>query len=264
QSRSLELIANRPIVEECIEDTFQEKLSHLGGKENVLLVGEAGYDKDKNGPYHGILQELSFALFHLPERGLPQKNDHENWNLEGMKAGSSSSRAPSRMLQYPVVLVVFRATFILDSANTNLIREVLKDVRVRIKGSGSALVGIVYSQEELGTEAKSVSQMKFGLLIERIFQGYLWGICSYTRARPETILQVKRTIKETLQGKIAGKWTAAEELMPKLIAQGPSGTKWCWICQNKERRDPQEPNSAGYARIKSTGSLRNQMVLDMP
>ncbi|KAE8620541.1 hypothetical protein XENTR_v10010316 [Xenopus tropicalis] len=202
----VQLIANRPIVEECIEDTFQEKLSHLGGKENVLLVGEAGYDKDKNGPYHGILQELSFALFHLPERGLPQKNDHENWNLEGMKAGSSSSRAPSRMLQYPVVLVVFRATFILDSANTNLIREVLKDVRVRIKGSGSALVGIVYSQEELGTEAKSVSQMKFGLLIERIFQGYLWGICSYTRARPETILQVKRTIKETLQGKIAGQY----------------------------------------------------------
>ncbi|OCT90760.1 hypothetical protein XELAEV_18019377mg [Xenopus laevis] len=200
----VQLIASRSIVEECLEDTFQEKLSHLGGKEKVLLVGEAGYDK--NGYYHGILQELSFALFKMPEQGPPQKNNGVNWNLDGMNAGASSSHAPSRILKYPVVLVVFRATFILDSANTNLIREVLRDVRVRVKRSGSALVGIVYSQEELDIETKSVSQMKFGLLMEKVFQGYPRGICCYTHTQPETILQVKKTIKETLQGNIAGQY----------------------------------------------------------
>ncbi|XP_075434348.1 uncharacterized protein LOC142471429 [Ascaphus truei] len=203
----VELRGARSIEEGALEMMFQERVSHLGGRESVLLVGEAGYSPASDGGSSGILQELSFALFRAPE-----KNGCANEGGEGAAEGDNSevscltTRAPSesRIFPFPVILTVFRDALIMDSPNVTLIREVLKDIKTRTKGRKVALVGVAYSREEPEEETKMESQLRFGQLMGQVFGGRAWGVCSYVRTRPETIQEVKRTIRETVEGEARG------------------------------------------------------------
>ncbi|KAM4678273.1 uncharacterized protein O3C94_010211 [Discoglossus pictus] len=197
----VELRGAHPIGEQGFEEAFQEKISNLGGRESILLVGEAGYSSENDGGYSGILQELSFALFQSPEKGAQEANEGGGTLGEqrDTEINCFTSKAPSkcRIIQFPVILVIFRVTVIMDLVNTTLIKEVLKDIKVRTRDSGSALVGIVYSYEELSRETKAEAVLHFGQLIGQVFRRQAWGVCYYVSSSPDTILEVKRTIMET-------------------------------------------------------------------
>ncbi|KAM8972605.1 uncharacterized protein RCH25_018351 [Pelodytes ibericus] len=200
-SNSVELVGTRAIREEEVEEAFQRVVSRLGGKNNILLVGEAGYSPENDGGSSGILPKLSHALF-------PDKDP--SWDMDEVEGGDtggsclkSQATSKSRTLQFPVILVIFREALIADPANAPLIREVLRDVKLRVKGSTPVLVGIIYSREPLG-EKNMVSQIHLELLMGQVFEELAWGICSYSRSQPETILDVKRTIKDTVETKTRG------------------------------------------------------------
>ncbi|KAM3927291.1 uncharacterized protein RB166_010030 [Leptodactylus fuscus] len=197
-SSQVELTKARTVGYDGLNDLFQENVTNLGGKENILLVGEAGYSQDNDGGGSGLLEELSSALFQLPMK--------ENFCKSGKNATDGSktsltcviSRSPSesRTLEFPVVLVVFRVPLITDS--TNLIKEILKDIRVRTKEFGSAIVGIVYSWEPLKDEKKTESKERLKNVMSQVFKDQPWGVCCYNSSEPRAILEVKRIITKTM------------------------------------------------------------------
>ncbi|KAM4749249.1 uncharacterized protein WCC33_006695 [Rhinophrynus dorsalis] len=173
----VQLTGTRLIGDRGLEEDFNEKVSNIGGRENILLVGEAGYNPNKDGGRGGILKELSFALFQLPEKFPTMENNEEKSKSEELNR---------------------EVTLISNPANATYIREVLRDVKVRTRESETVLVGIVYSREELAAETRMDAQLQFGRLIGQIFRGQSWGVCSYCQSRADTILDVKKTITETL------------------------------------------------------------------
>ncbi|CAJ0963531.1 unnamed protein product [Ranitomeya imitator] len=100
------------------------------------------------------------------------------------------------MLDFPIVLTVFRVPLIMDASNS--IKEILKDIQVRTREIGSAIVGIVYSVETFKGEKKMESMEKMRKLLGQVFKDQPWGVCCYNSSEPRSILEVKRIITETM------------------------------------------------------------------
>ncbi|CAH2272683.1 Hypothetical predicted protein [Pelobates cultripes] len=186
------------IGDERIEETFKKMVSHIGGIDNILLIGASGYGTENDGGRSGILQELSFILFQSTEKNPSRPKDERNEDNAGRSCLQSCVTSKSRIFEFPVILTVFRETMIMNPANTTLIIEMLRDIKLRVKGSKKALVGIIYSQEQRG-ETNMESQSRLRSLLGKVFKKLQWGVCFYCQSQPETILEVKRTIKETLE-----------------------------------------------------------------
>ncbi|XP_056426003.1 uncharacterized protein LOC130367554 [Hyla sarda] len=197
-SSQVKLIGTRNVGSDGLNDLFWERISNLGGKENILLVGEAGYNPGDDGGSHEMLEELSSALFQLPKKEhfwkANKKTTYGTNNF--MTSITSKSPSKSRMLEFPIVLAVFRGRLILDS--TNMIKEILKDIQVRTKQSGSAIVGIVYSWDTFHDEKKMEPMGQLGNWMSQVFKDQPWGVCCYNSSEPKSILAVKRIIMETM------------------------------------------------------------------
>ncbi|XP_053321090.1 uncharacterized protein LOC128492535 [Spea bombifrons] len=196
--KPVHLTGVRPASEEGLDEAFNQTLSGLGGRDNVLLVEEAVPSLENVGGSGGILQELSFALFQSPEQDSSLINEEADGGHKGMSCIQTRDTSRSRMLEFSVILAIFRETLIMEPSNATSIKEVLRDIRLRTKGSLMALVGIVYGGKLPG-DKKMQSQTRLGQLFGQVFKGQIWGVCSYSRSQPETILEVKKTIKETLE-----------------------------------------------------------------
>ncbi|XP_068128166.1 uncharacterized protein [Hyperolius riggenbachi] len=192
--------------ESTLDLLFQESISSLGGKENILLIGQAGVNPENNDENRRVLEELCFTLFGQP-RNYPSWMKDAGAGEETSKALScvtSKSPAKCRMLDYPVILPVFRDTLLRESTYTTLVREVLKDVQIRTRKSGSVVVAIVYSQEPYEEESIMKAKEHLGKLMTQIFKKQPWGICCFCSFQPESIKEVKRTIDRTLGRKLRG------------------------------------------------------------
>ncbi|KAM9312183.1 uncharacterized protein PAF06_010101 [Gastrophryne carolinensis] len=196
----VELMEAQPVVDPALELSFQKNISNLGGKENILLVGEAGCNADDWN--RGLLEDLSFALFGMPQK-LP------SWK-KGMKASkghqrslsyvTSDSPSKARMLDFPIILAIFRDTLITDTSNSTLLREMLSDVQLRTRKSGSAVVGIVYVHQPCTEERAMELRDLLSKLMSRIFRRQPWGVCCYFTFQSKSIEEVKWTIVKTLSG----------------------------------------------------------------
>ncbi|XP_069618322.1 uncharacterized protein [Ranitomeya imitator] len=195
-SSQVELTGARNIDFKTLNDLFQERMTNIGGKENILLVGEAGYSPQDEGGTCGILEELSSALFESPKKAKkPNKNAIDGSNTS-LTCSTSRSPSKSRMLDFPIILTVFRVPLIMDASNS--IKEILKDIQVRTREIGSAIVGIVYSVETFKGEKKMESMEKMRKLLGQVFKDQPWGVCCYNSSEPRSILEVKRIITETM------------------------------------------------------------------
>ncbi|KAM4036024.1 uncharacterized protein ACNLHF_015064 [Anomaloglossus baeobatrachus] len=194
-SSQVELTGARNIDSEGLNDLFQERMTDLGGKENVLLVGEAGYSPEDEGGTSGILEELSSALFESPKNAkkLNKNSDGPNTSLTCL---TSRSPSKSRMLDFPIVLAVFRVRLIMDFSNS--IKEILKDIQLRTRECGSTIVGMVYSVETFKDEKTMESMEKLRNLMSQVFKDQPWGVCCYNISEPRSILEVKRIITRTM------------------------------------------------------------------
>lgn len=197
-SSHVELTGARNVGSDGLNILFQEKITNLGGKENILLVGESGYSPEDDGGSSGMLEELSSALFQLPRKAIFWKTGKNTTNGSNPSLSYVTSRSPSesRMLEFPIVLAVFQVRLI--TGCTNSIREILKDIRFRTREFGSAIVGIVYSWEAFNDETKIKSKEQLSNLMSQVFKNQSWGVCCYNSSDPKSILEVKQVIMETM------------------------------------------------------------------
>ncbi|XP_072255407.1 uncharacterized protein [Pyxicephalus adspersus] len=197
---TVEVIESRPLGEPSLDLTFLESISDLGGKENILLVGEAGFNLENSDRNRRILGELSFALFGTPLKCLEV---HERPSTSQSSA-TRKHLSKTRMLDYPVILLFFRDTLLMDVARKTLVKEVLSDVQVRTKESKSAMVGIVLTQEPCQEEINTGPKEKLDQLMSQVFKRQPWGVCCYFSLQPQSIQEVKWTIIKTLGEKHEG------------------------------------------------------------
>lgn len=203
QTMNLEELAKPgPTGEPSLDLIFNESISDLGGKESILLVGEAGYSPENADRNRGMLGELSFALFGTPKINVEVHEGSSNTR----SCVTSKSPSKSRMLDYPVVLAVFLDALLMDVANTTLVKEVLKDVQLRTRDSRSAVVGIVLTREPAQEDINTGPKEKLAELMSQVFRRQSWGVCCYISLQPKSIHEVKWTIIKTLGGTFKGKW----------------------------------------------------------
>lgn len=210
-SSHVELTGARNVGSDGLNILFQEKITNLGGKENILLVGESGYSPEDDGGSSGMLEELSSALFQLPRKAIFWKTGKNTTNGSNTSLSYVTSRSPSesRMLEFPIVLAVFQVRLITDC--TNSIREILKDIRFRTREFGSAIVGIVYSWEAFNDETKIKSKEQLSNLMSQVFKNQSWGVCCYNSSDPKSILEVKQIIMETMGVTRTGRYLIASQ-----------------------------------------------------
>lgn len=167
------------------EREFRKLIAMIGGKERIYLVSDYCDGKEPDGGDAGILQEFVGELFpsqssHGDAAGANQTTDSEEpqtarprgsdsgARLEG--DGGDKDRGPARngnaqrtatrradvysekrTIDSPVIIFIFRQTFLSKSPDHVGLKEILKDVRARTKRARTArpaLIGLVRSNQE--------------------------------------------------------------------------------------------------------------------
>lgn len=98
-----------------------------------------------------------------------------------------------RPFKYPLILVVFRSSFLKEDTNKAQVKEILSDIKTRVKMSSTQVVGILCSQEPLGEPEQVELQMALQKILGQVFN-CATAVCSFVRTRPETVDQVKRCV----------------------------------------------------------------------
>lgn len=98
-----------------------------------------------------------------------------------------------RPFKYPLILVVFRSSFLKEDANKAQVKEILSDIKTRVKMPSTQVVGILCSQEPLGEPEQVELQMALQKNLCQVFNCST-AVCSFVRTRPETVDRVKRCV----------------------------------------------------------------------
>ncbi|CDQ84562.1 unnamed protein product [Oncorhynchus mykiss] len=178
---------------------FQQVLRQIGGKENIYLVSDT-VKLDEEDEASGILKEFIQDMFHsgrTENLGTSHTNNNTNaqgneiplstrpkdlvlsaksmgedkgpprlnGNVQKTKTSSMNSCRGKRIIDYPIIIFIFRQEFFSGSANAICLKEILKDVRSRAKRGGvrPALVGLIRSTGESNETRESVGFLE-GLL----------------------------------------------------------------------------------------------------
>lgn len=111
---------------------FAAALSDIGGPQRALLVGELW----ERCPSRELLRSFArdvFGVCALPAgEGSPEE-----------PPGPTTGKAPDRRLRSRLIFVLFRLSSVQSPAEQRRLREVLRDVRKRSRGSVPAVVGVV-------------------------------------------------------------------------------------------------------------------------
>lgn len=197
------------------EEEFQKIIALIGGKEKIYLVSDHCKDKKVDGDDAGILQEFIGEMFparhanltptsghhdagsqtscDLPPTAKPQDLDlkaglqmESTANKErGARNGSAQIRvtrasvySSKRIIDLPVIIFIFRQTFISQNTNQACLKEILKDVKARTKRARiarPALIGLIRTREE------SAETHQCTRLLERLLRSV------FHRHSPETV-----------------------------------------------------------------------------
>lgn len=200
------------------ERDFQKTIALIGGKEKIYLVSDHCNDKEVDGDDAGILQEFIGEMFpgpranllstpasaphdagsqtscELPPTAKPedldlkaalQKEPTEN-EERGARNGSAHVRVTrragayslKRTIDFPVLIFIFRQTFLSQNTKQACLKEILKDVKARTKRARiarPALIGLIRTSEE-SAETRRCTQ-----LLERLLRSV------FHRHSPDTV-----------------------------------------------------------------------------
>uniref|UniRef100_A0A671STM6 Uncharacterized protein n=1 Tax=Sinocyclocheilus anshuiensis TaxID=1608454 RepID=A0A671STM6_9TELE len=142
------------------DDPFQQILHQIGGKSNIHLISAVrGPDGDT-----GALQDFIADMFNNGER--EETSDctgNSNGEIKSQTNNKtvSSSRiigGKQRAIKCSVIIFLFKHDYACDKENQVCLREILKDVRARIKRNAlrPALLGLVHTDCDQSASRDSV------------------------------------------------------------------------------------------------------------
>ncbi|XP_007542027.1 uncharacterized protein C2orf72 [Poecilia formosa] len=222
------------------EMEFQKAVAQIGGKERICLVGDVcGRSKEVDGDDVGVFQEFIRDMFHNSSEGqLPccAPRDHQG-DTEGKAETGKSNEMPltekskdlekdrekekrpgsnpqrtatrrfniyssKRAIDSPVIVFIFRQTFISRTSNELCLLEILKDVKARTKRgpvTRPALIGLIHTKQE-SAETQRCAQV-LELLMRSVFRKHspdtIWVGCFIPKTE-DRILSVKKNTSKAV------------------------------------------------------------------
>ncbi|XP_061739891.1 uncharacterized protein C2orf72 [Nerophis ophidion] len=231
------------------ESDFEKTLALIGGRNGIYLVSdvipgraEAG-EKDEE-----VLQEFISGLFPgvkclavadgrhpcAANSGSDSRKD-EPGDVGAKRRGKTarkrtSSSSLSRTIDSPTIVFLFRQSFISCDRKQVRLKEILKDVRARTKGAGSALpalIGLVRTGAPSAETHKCVELLD--LLLRRVFRQHapetIWA-GSFVPSAPSSLILIKSRFCAVVRASPAADFSSRSRnplLQPFLCWFRPSG-----------------------------------------
>uniref|UniRef100_A0A8C6UKC8 Uncharacterized protein n=1 Tax=Neogobius melanostomus TaxID=47308 RepID=A0A8C6UKC8_9GOBI len=147
------------------EKEFQKVLAQIGGREKIHLVSDVGKSKEDDDA--GILPK---AVANPSEDGGKETRNDSCQKTVTRRTNISSTK---RTIDSPIIVFLFRQTFISCQGNLLYLKEILRDVKARTKRAKvaqPALIGLIRTTlESAETDSKTLQTkaafIKWGLLI---------------------------------------------------------------------------------------------------
>lgn len=179
--------------------SFRDLVWRLGGKEKFLLLGNICPSASPSEKV-GVFKELTQALFDDTENSCTMINQKSSlrFGREFMSSNECLQLPTPRSFPYPLILVVFRSSFLKEDSNKAQVKEILVDIKMRVKTSSTLVVGVLCSPEPLGEPEQTELQVLLQKILCQVF-GLSTAVCSFVRNRPETVEQVKRCVCRVLK-----------------------------------------------------------------
>ncbi|XP_077574057.1 uncharacterized protein LOC144197256 [Stigmatopora nigra] len=188
---------------------FEDTLTAIGGKERIYLVSDAGESNDASESDAAVLLEFLGDLFgdrrplsalHTGGQCHDKPGHHSNSRADDLHADGrtlnrrTSSSSRRRSIDCPAIVFLFRQTFFNHQA---CLKEVLKDVRARTKGTLPALVGLVrLTAGEQGDENR-LCVRRLEMLLHKVFSRHqadaIW-VGSFVPGSPSSVLDIKKNV----------------------------------------------------------------------
>uniref|UniRef100_A0A1A8QC75 Uncharacterized protein n=1 Tax=Nothobranchius rachovii TaxID=451742 RepID=A0A1A8QC75_9TELE len=175
------------------EREFLKVVAQIGGRERIYLVGDACDKKKVDGDDVGIFQEFICDMFHSSNPDISKgpnsqqgdrdgqtgKSDAIPLTVRGMDEDGGKEKRPARKnprtatkganiysskraIDSPVIVFIFRQTFVSTCSNEGSLKEILKDVKARTKRASTilrpALIGLIRATQE-GAETHRCAQV---------------------------------------------------------------------------------------------------------
>lgn len=231
------------------EREFQKIIALIGGKEKIYLVSDHCKDKEVDGDDARILQEFIGEMFpgghanllstpasvhhhagsqtscDLPPTAKPedldlkaglQRESTEN-EERGARNGNAQIRVTSRAsvysskrtIDFPVIVFIFRQTFLSQKTNQACLKEILKDVKARTKRARiarPALIGLIRTKED-SAETHQCTQL-LERLIRSVFHRHspdtVWVGCFIPKTEAKMLSIKKNACKVICSSQAAG------------------------------------------------------------
>lgn len=215
---------------------FEDLIGLIGGRQRIYLVSDPCHGGQVEEEDAGILQEFIHDLFpgslscppcrvertnhlcskahtvrtnHIPlttrdrdpdpeQRPCPGVQDTERQNGTAQRTATRRANIYSlkRTIDSPVIIFIFRQTFVSSNSHNSSLKEILKDVRARTKHaaiSRPALIGLIRTKQE-SAETSQCAQI-LDTLLRSVFHKHppdtVWVDCFIPKTEA-TILSIKR------------------------------------------------------------------------
>nr|XP_020452234.1 uncharacterized protein LOC109958156 isoform X2 [Monopterus albus] len=218
------------------EKEFQKMIAVIGGKERIYLISDAGQSKDVGGGISGLLREFILDMFHFSHTSSDSDTVRENHifgktdtvncseiplavspkdldlracavreDMEKEKRSCSAQTTATRganiyslkrVIDSPVIIFIFRQTFLSKKTNQVCLKEILIDVKARTKlarVARPALIGLLRTGQENAETHQCVQLLEH--LIRSVFHRHppetIWVGC-YIPKTEAKILSIKK------------------------------------------------------------------------
>ncbi|XP_055501405.1 uncharacterized protein LOC129703217 [Leucoraja erinacea] len=190
---------------EWTEREFQQMVKAIGGRESIFLIGEVCDSRDlmfqfvnNMFPRHGkVCSRVAEPRCEEPKSECGLERESENLLDPSAKVTQIvNGNKEQRMINARLIIFLFHQDFICDKLNDLVIRELLKDVRLRC-GSWKelpALIGVVHADSASGQLGIAVRLVEYYL--RTIFHrqpGECVQALPFISNQPDSMLELKKT-----------------------------------------------------------------------
>lgn len=214
------------------EREFQKIIALIGGKERIYLVSDPCGSKEADGDDAGVLHEFIREMFPVTSH---EDNNHgdngasdicsktetcqsneipltvrakeaEEKEQERVRSGQRTATRRAnisslkRTIDSPVIIFIFRQTFLSKNSNHVCLKEILKDVKARTKRARiarPALIGLIRARQE-SAETRQCAQI-LESLIRSVFRKHspetMWVGCFIPKTEAQTLSIKKNACK---------------------------------------------------------------------